>query len=148
MEKSDPKVSVAEFVNKNSPKGKRSVLEPFSEDIERLVSLGYSLDQVLAWLSENGVRITRSAISQFRGRSAERLKSASTATVSTRVLASPEPRFVSTGGNSPAGKRYSSSPDSSEASRGIREAAKESHEKDNGVDVSGYKTLLIRPDKI
>ena len=137
------KVSVDEFISRHKPRGKRSVLQPFADDIEKLVGQAYSLDQIVEWLGQNGITITRAAVFQFRSRGGKRLKSAPAATtVSSSAYRSPLPRGESLDGNSRVEKRNGTNMDSAVVAKGIREAARKSQEEERGVDVSGYKTLL------
>lgn len=58
-------MNVDEFLKATEPKTKRSVLDPFYDDIKKLRGHGRSLSQVCDFLKANNVQITIAGLSKF-----------------------------------------------------------------------------------
>ena len=58
-------MDINEFLNATAPAGKRSVLDPFLEEIQILRKRNYTLDQIRQYLAANLVKISIPAISKF-----------------------------------------------------------------------------------
>lgn len=60
-------MQISQFMSNNKPENKTSneidsLVEPFSDGIDKLIKSGYSLDQVVTYLKTNGVHLTKSEI--------------------------------------------------------------------------------------
>lgn len=58
-------MNVDEFLKATEPKTKRSVLDPFYDDIKKLRDHGRTLSQVCDFLKANNVQITIAGLSKF-----------------------------------------------------------------------------------
>jgi hypothetical protein len=58
-------MNVDEFLKATEPKTKRSVLDPFYDDIKKLRGHGRTLNQVCDFLKANNVQITIAGLSKF-----------------------------------------------------------------------------------
>jgi hypothetical protein len=59
-------VGIEEFIKKHQPKGKKSKLYPFLDNILRLQDLGYSQEQICLYLeTEEGISVTQAGLSRF-----------------------------------------------------------------------------------
>lgn len=61
-------MNVDEFLKATEPKAKRSVLDPFYDDIKKLRTHGRTLSQVRDFLKANNVEITVAGLSKFLDR--------------------------------------------------------------------------------
>jgi len=132
------RVSVDEFLARESPTGRRSILAPFADDVERLVKHGYSLDQVAKWLGQNGVNVTPSAISQFRGRRAQRVDSSARNSGGRRLASLRLDADESRQTQAPE-KSQATGTKPEEAAEGLRRATERMRNVEKGIDLSGYK---------
>jgi arginine repressor len=64
-------VDIEDFIRQNKPKGRKSKLLPFKDQIIRLNDLGYSQEQICEYLSQNGVEVTQTGLSKFLIRHSE-----------------------------------------------------------------------------
>lgn len=58
-------LSVNEFMNMQNKSGKQSRLEPFKNEILLLKSKGYTLEQIMDFLYQNEIRISKTALHHF-----------------------------------------------------------------------------------
>ena len=58
-------LSVNEFMNMQNKSGKQSRLEPFKDEILLLKSNGYTLEKIMDFLSQNEIRISKTALHHF-----------------------------------------------------------------------------------
>lgn len=58
-------VSAHEFMNTQHKSGKQSRLDPFKEEILLLKSNGYTLEQIMTFLAQNDVTISKTALHHF-----------------------------------------------------------------------------------
>lgn len=58
-------MDVEEYFKDIAPKGKRSVLEPYWPAIQKARAGGYTLDQIVGFLQNNSIQITRSGLFAF-----------------------------------------------------------------------------------
>lgn len=58
-------MDINDFLKATAPAGKRSVLEPFLEEIQMLRKRNYTLDQIRQYLAANDVEVSIPAISKF-----------------------------------------------------------------------------------
>lgn len=58
-------MDINDFLSTTAPAGKRSVLEPFLEEIQMLRKRNYTLDQIRQYLAANDVEVSIPAISKF-----------------------------------------------------------------------------------
>lgn len=67
------KISVEEFMKQEQGSGKRSRLEPYKEAIMTLKSNGYSYEQIIKFLLQNDIEISKTALHNFvKSRSADK----------------------------------------------------------------------------
>jgi hypothetical protein len=58
-------VDIDEYLNRNPPKAKQSALTPHTADIFKLREKGMSLQQIMAFLAENGITSSIGNLSRF-----------------------------------------------------------------------------------
>lgn len=67
------KISVEEFMKQEQGCGKKSRLEPYKEAIMTLKSNGYSYEQIIKFLLQNDIEISKTALHNFvKSRSADK----------------------------------------------------------------------------
>jgi hypothetical protein len=72
------KISVEEFMRQEAGAGKKSRLDPYEHEILTLKSNGYSYEQIIKFLSQNDIEISKTALHHFvKSRNADK-KTAST----------------------------------------------------------------------
>jgi hypothetical protein len=59
------KLRVEEFMQREKPKLSSSALEPFSAEMQTLRDKGYTIEQIVAFLKENGVSTSPTTIRNF-----------------------------------------------------------------------------------
>ena len=60
-------MNISQFMSDNKPANKSNIeidclVKPFTDDINKLVASGYSLDQVVAFLNANGIHLSKGEI--------------------------------------------------------------------------------------
>jgi hypothetical protein len=60
-------MKIAQFMSDNKPVNKSNIeidclVKPFTEDINKLIDSGYSLDQVVSFLNANGVHLSEGEV--------------------------------------------------------------------------------------
>jgi hypothetical protein len=65
-------MDVEEFAKREPPAGRKSVLAPWEIQIKDLKSRGYTLEQIVKFLAENGVTISEPGICNFLTRRAKK----------------------------------------------------------------------------
>lgn len=59
------KIRVEEFMSREKPRLSTSILEPFSTQMQTLRDKGYTIDQIVAFLKENGVSTSPTTVQTF-----------------------------------------------------------------------------------
>lgn len=59
------KISVEEFMRQEAGAGKKSRLDPYEHEILTLKSNGYSYEQIIKFLSQNDIEISKTALHHF-----------------------------------------------------------------------------------
>lgn len=59
------KMEILEYMSKNKPKGRRSLVSLYHNDILELKRAGYSLEQMKEYLEANGVNVVASTLSKY-----------------------------------------------------------------------------------
>lgn len=73
-------MNISQFMSDNKPVNKTNgeidcLIKPFAEDIDKLISNGYNLVQIVAFLKANGIHLTKGEIAY----SCDRIKKEATA---------------------------------------------------------------------
>lgn len=59
------RLRLQEFMNQETPKQLSAALEPFATDMATLRDKGYSVDQIVAYLADNGVQASITTVRTF-----------------------------------------------------------------------------------